>query len=227
MILLISDNLELSGRIQPALESRGLRLVREGQAGRALRDPLEGRYRAVLLDAGATGVEALEMVRRLRSRSSVPLIVLSALTDRTGLAAMFDSGADDYVGGPIDADEVVARIHAALRRGSRYRHLPGEVLELGGIRLMPASRRTQVDGETIELTSVEYDILEYLVREAGRIVPRDELTAAVCRREASPLDRSIDVHISHLRRKLKRHRTRIRTVRGIGYLLAIAEADPP
>lgn len=92
-------------------------------------------------------------------------------------------------------------------------------IEVGDLRIEPASRMARIDGRCVDLTSMEYDILEYLAREAGRIVARDELMASVCGRQASPFDRAVDVHISHLRRKLRDHAGHILTVRGVGYML--------
>jgi two-component system, OmpR family, response regulator CpxR len=97
---------------------------------------------------------------------------------------------------------------------------PREPLIVGGLRIDPATRTVSVSGDVIACTSMEYDLVEYLARKAGHIVPRDELSEAVCGRRASPLDRAVDVHVSHLRRKLRQHRHRIVTVRGIGYMLA-------
>jgi two-component system response regulator CpxR len=93
-----------------------------------------------------------------------------------------------------------------------------EALEAGGVRLVPSAREVRCAGAAVDVTTVEYDLLEYLVRAAGRAVSRDELTAALYRRRATPFDRALDVHVSNLRKKLGRHGARIRTVRGVGYL---------
>jgi two-component system, OmpR family, response regulator CpxR len=223
-ILLISDNLDLSLTIQNAFTPGGFTLLCESHVERGLRGALDGEHCLVFVDAAISGVEVLELVRGLRSRSAIPLIVISPLTERGDLIAILESGADDFIGGAIAPDEVVARARAVLRRGRCRRHLPGESLAVGSIRITPASRLVRVDGNTIDLTSVEYDILEYLARQAGTAVSRDELTEAVCRRAPSPLDRSLDVHISHMRRKLQQHGAQILTIRGVGYMLAAAGA---
>jgi two-component system, OmpR family, response regulator CpxR len=101
---------------------------------------------------------------------------------------------------------------------------PHEPLDIGGIRVDPAARAVSVETDVIDCTSIEYDLIEFLARHAGRVVSREELCSAVCGRDASPLDRAVDVHISHLRRKLKHYRTRIVTVRGVGYMLALTDA---
>jgi two-component system response regulator CpxR len=224
-ILLISDNLDLSLAIQDAFAAGGFTLFCESQVERGFRDALEGEHCLLFVDAAIRGVEVVQLVRGLRSRSSIPLIVISLLSGRANPIAMLESGADDFIRGPIATDEMLARVRAVLRRGGSRRYLPGESLAVGSIRIAPASRSVRVDGNAIELTSVEFDILEYLAREAGRVVSRDELTEAVCRRLPSPLDRSLDVHISHVRRKLQRHGAQIVTIRGIGYMFAAAAAD--
>lgn len=151
----------------------------------------------IIVDAAASGDQVRETVQRLRSRSDIPVIVMSA---------------------PIDPDDVAARVDAILRRERRAP--PRQVLDVGDIQITPASRIVRIAGGVVDLTSIEYDILEYLARDAGHVVSRDELMGAVCRREASPLDRSLDVHISHLRRKLQRHGSQILTIRGVGHMLA-------
>lgn len=219
-ILLITSDHERPPGIRSALESHGFTLLVERQPERALRAALESQPRLVLLDAASAGAGTVPMVREIRNSTPVPLIVMSALRRPTDLVAALENGADDYVGGPSEPEEIVARVRAVLRRGSRRRPLAGEVIGAGGIRIEPAARISRVDGIAIELTAIEFDILEYLVREAGRTVSRDELMVAVCRREASPLDRSLDVHISHLRRKLHPRGPQIMTIRGVGYMFA-------
>jgi two-component system response regulator CpxR len=220
-ILLVSDNTDLALLLRGPLAAVGFRLSLAIQTPGRLIESLDGGHRAVLLDATAKG--AMQMVQWCRSRSTVPIVVVSPHKHRAELVAALDSGAADYIAGPLDPDEVIARIRAVLRRQQPRPLLSGQTLDIGGIQIATASRAVRVCGAAVELTSVEYDILEYLVREAGRAVSRDELMAAACRRQASPLDRSLDVHVSHLRRKLLSHGTRIRTVRGIGYMMAAVD----
>jgi two-component system response regulator CpxR len=223
-ILLISDDACVSLLIQRAVRSRGFGLRWEAHPQRGFKLAVQGGHRLVLVDAATTGLEVLRMVRQVRQQTGVPLIVISRPWQRACLVAALESGADDCLVGPSTCDEIVARIAAVLRRVRDQNAPTSEVLIVGPIRIAPASRLVQVDGDDIDLTSIEYDVLEYLTREAGRVVSRDELTAAVWRREASPLDRSLDVHISHLRHKLHRHGRQILTVRGIGYMLAAPAA---
>ena len=125
----------------------------------------------------------------------------------------------------LDTATPLGDIRGVLRVGVARRLAAGEVVDVGGIRVIPAARQVHLDGRPLALTSIEYDLLEYLAREVGRVVPRDELMAVVGRREPSPFDRSVDVHVSHLRRKLRVHAHRIVTVRGVGYMLAARVTD--
>jgi two-component system response regulator CpxR len=217
-VLLVSDRSDLPLLLRGPCAARGLRLAWEPDVVRGL-GPAAAGYRLVLLDAAINGLDAAAAVQAFRRRSDLPVVVISVLTRAADPIATLDSGADDYVGGPLDPEEVVARVRAVLRRHGEGSGPPG-VLEAGGIRLDRASHEAQVEGEPVDLTSVEFDLLEHLVRHAGRKVLRDDLTRAAWGRLASPLDRSLDVHISRLRRKI-RAGARIVTLRGVGYMLAV------
>jgi two-component system, OmpR family, response regulator CpxR len=143
--------------------------------------------------------------------------MLTARTTQADRVAGLDAGADDYLPKPFGTAELMARIRAVLRRIGRVPK-EAEVLEAGGIRLIPSAREVLSDGASVPLTTVEYDILEFLAHAAGRIVSRDELTAALYQRRATKFDRSLDMHICNLRKKLGRNGDLIRTVRGVGYL---------
>jgi two-component system response regulator CpxR len=132
-----------------------------------------------------------------------------------------NAGADDYLPKPFDPDELLARIQAVLRRtDTAKRH--GKIITNGDIQLSPALREVQVSGSQVELTAMEFDLLEMLMRSAGRVVSRDEITVALFKREATPYDRFLDVHISHLRKKLDAGRSLIRAIRGVGYVFTEA-----
>ncbi len=166
------------------------------------------------------GLDGLELLRLVRRQSRIPIIMLTARTRQTDRIAGLDAGADDYLPKPFGPEELLARIRAVLRRAGQAPRAV-DVLEAEGIRLVPSAREVRCRGVLVALTSIEYDILEWLVRAAGRTVTRDELTAAVYRRRASRFDRAIDMHVSNLRKKLGEQGTLIRTVRGVGYLFAI------
>ena len=222
-VLIVSDRADLPLLLRGPCAARGLRLAWEPDAGRGL-GPAADAYGLVLLDAAMAGVDAPVAVRAFRGHSALPVVVISLLTRAADPVATLESGADDYVGGPLDPEEVVARVRAVLRR-QRVDRGPAGVAEAGGVRLDCAARQVRVEGATVDLTAVEFDLLEHLVRHAGRKVLRDDLTRAAWGRQASPLDRSLDVHISRLRRKIAAG-ARIVTVRGVGYMLALPPTTP-
>jgi len=163
------------------------------------------------------------VLRQLRKRSDTPVIMLTARTAESDRVSGLNAGADDYLPKPFGPEELLARIRAVLRRVEKTGR-PLETIEAAGLKLNPLSRQVWRDGQPIELTSLEFDILELLVRSAGRIVSRDELTSAVHQRPSTPYERSLDVHISHLRKKIENgNQVLIRTVRGVGYQFAEGE----
>ncbi len=217
-LLLIDDDVELCGLMQEYFTAQGIKLETALDGQRGLGRALEGRYDLILLDVMLPELEGFEVLRQIRRRSLVPIIMLTARTSRDDRIAGLDAGADDYLPKPFDPEELIARIRAVLRRTSRTGALVTEIVEAGGLRLTPATRDAWIDGEPLELTTIEYEILLILARSAGRIISRGELTAAIHQRPASPLERSLDVHVSHLRRKLGPLGALIRTIRGVGYL---------
>jgi two-component system response regulator CpxR len=188
-----------------------------------LKRALDGNLDMVLLDVMMPGMEGFEVLRQLRRRSAVPVIMLTARTEHGDRIEGLNAGADDYLAKPFSPDELLARIQAVLRRAGRGPALKTEVLEANGVKLNSNSREVHREGELVEITSIEYDILEVLVRSAGRVVSRDDLARFLYNRQANPLERALDVHVSHLRKKLERGRPLIRTVRGVGYLFASEE----
>jgi two-component system response regulator CpxR len=133
-----------------------------------------------------------------------------------------NAGADDYLPKPFAPEELLARIRAVLRRAGKTDAIDDAPLECGNLKVKPGTREVWLRGEPVTLTSIEFDILECLARSPGRVVSRDSLAAALYQREISPFERSMDVHISHLRKKLDNdEETLIHTVRGAGYLLAV------
>jgi len=191
---------------------------------RGLARALEGQYDLVILDVMLPVLDGFELLKQIRRRSSVPVIMLTARTAQTDRIAGLDAGADDYLPKPFGPEELLARMRAVLRRAGQGTP-PFQVAEAGGVRVDSQIRAAWVEGEAIDLTAIEFDILDFLVRSAGRVVSRNELAAVLYQRESTPYERSLDVHISHLRKKLERgDRIQIRTVRGVGYLFAAAPA---
>jgi DNA-binding response OmpR family regulator len=219
-ILLIDDDIELSALMKEFFSAKGITLgcAYTGDAG--LNQALEGSFDLVLLDVMLPKLDGFAVLEGLRRRSSVPVIMLTSRTEQEARIQGLNSGADDYLPKPFSPDELLARIQAVLRRAGRTPALKPEVLEANRVRINPASREVFYDGSPVEVTSIEFDILEVLMRSAGRVVSRDDLAKFLYNRQANPLERALDVHVSHLRKKLDRDRNLIRTVRGIGYLFS-------
>lgn len=219
-ILLIEDDTELCRLMEAYFAAQDVRVtsVHDGPGGLAC--ALTGQFEIVLLDVMLPGFDGFSLLAQLRVASNVPIIMLTARTAHADRIRGLEQGADDYLPKPFAPDELLARIRAVLRRVKPTG--PALTVEANGVRLSPSTREAWCDGAAIDLTSVEFEILELLVRNAGRPVSRDEISTALYQREASPYERSLDVHISNVRKKLGAKRDAIRTLRGAGYLFASA-----
>ena len=194
----------------------------DGRTG--LARALDGSFDLIILDVMLPILDGFELLRQLRKRSATPVIMLTARISQADRVDGLNAGADDYLPKPFGPEELLARMRAVLRRSGHIDSSRPQFVESSGIRLDPATREVWCHGDTVDITSIEFDILEILVRAAGRTVTRDELTAALYQRRATPYERSLDVHISHLRKKLERdERAVIRTIRGVGYQFMAAE----
>lgn len=227
--MLIDDDVELGALMKEFFSAKGITLgcAYTGEAG--LSQALEGSFDLVLLDVMLPQLDGFAVLEGLRRRSSVPVIMLTSRTEQQARIQGLNAGADDYLPKPFSPDELLARIQAVLRRAGRTPALKPEVLEANSVRINPASREVFYEGTPIEVTSIEFDILEVLMRSAGRVVSRDDLAKFLYNRQANPLERALDVHVSHLRKKLDRDRNLIRTVRGVGYLFSpgdVYSTDP-
>jgi DNA-binding response OmpR family regulator len=224
-ILLIDDDTELAEMMALYFSAKGISLdsVASGTVG--LEEALTEKYALVILDVMLPGMDGFAVLRQLRLRLDAPVIMLTARASEEDRINGLDSGADDYLVKPFWPNELLARVRAVLRRvGQRKESLPTE-LRLGPLEIVPFGRGVRCDGAAVKLTSTEFEILEYLARSAGRIVSRKELMSVLHQCELAPYDRALDVHISHLRKKLGKHGAMIRTVRATGYLLELpAEA---
>jgi len=194
-----------------------IEVVHDGRRG--LARALDSEFDLVILDVMLPVIDGFEVLRQLRKRSAVPVIMLTARTEQEDRVAGLNAGADDYLPKPFGPEELLARMRAVWRRAGKSVATEAQWLHAGPLRVELDSRTLFRDDVPLTLTSVEFDILELLIRATGRVVSRDEVAASVLQREFMPYDRSIDVHISRLRKKLEGVAL-IQTVRGAGYLFA-------
>jgi two-component system response regulator CpxR len=216
-LLLIDDDTELCALLAEFLKGEGFtaECVHEGHRG--LERALHGGCQLVILDVMLPGLDGFEILRRLRRESRVPVLMLTARGEDVDRIIGLELGADDYLPKPFNPRELVARVRAILRRYEPRTGSAAPRVEVNGVALDPATRQVTVDGRAADLTTFEFDILELLMRAAGRVVSRDDLMENLYNRPATAFDRSIDMHISHLRRKLEASRPLIKTIRGVGY----------
>lgn len=221
-VLLADDDTELCSLMHDYFASHGFAVETVHNGRNALGRALAGDYDLFILDVTMPVLDGFEVLRQLRKRSAVPVIMLTARTSPADRVDGLNSGADDYLPKPFDPAELLARMRAVLRRTGGSDAADDRGIACGNLELRLDTREVRLRGETVALTSIEFDILECLARSAGRVVSRDALTAVLYQREANPFERALDVHISHLRKKLdKRGEMLIHTVRGEGYLLAV------
>jgi two-component system, OmpR family, response regulator len=195
--------------------------VHAPDGGRGLAALDASPYDAVLLDVMMPGMDGLEVCKRIRAKSTVPIVMLTAKGDETDRVVGLELGADDYVSKPFSPRELLARLRAVLRRSNP--DAVAERLAVGNLTIDVPSREVRQENKPVELTGIEFDILLALVRRAGRVVPRDALLSEAGRNDVVVGERAVDVHISHLRQKLgddPRLPRLIKTVRGVGYVFA-------
>lgn len=223
-ILLVDDDLDLCDLLREYLEAEGFSLdaVHSGRSG--VDRALQGRYVLVILDIMLPGMSGFDALREIRSRSSLPVLMLTARGEDVDRIVGLEMGADDYLPKPFNPRELVARIRAVLRRGQKGEESPSSLLSAGDLELDGGARAVRINGRPLELTSVEFNLLEVFLRSAGQAVAREKLVLQVLKRSYSPFDRSIDVHVSNLRKKLGPYgdgSERIKTLRGEGYFFAL------
>jgi DNA-binding response OmpR family regulator len=226
-LLVVDDDRELCELLAQYLGQEGfvVESVNEGVMG--LERALSGEHALVVLDVMLSKINGFDVLRKIRERSKVPVLMLTARGNEVDRIVGLEMGADDYLPKPFNPRELVARIRAVKRRangssgnGSESPAL-SECLKVGDVELWPQTRVVRRAGEVVELTSVEFSLLEELFRSAGKVVAREELSSRALGRKFSANDRSVDVHMSSLRRKLG-HRVgimeRIKNIRGVGYI---------
>ncbi|MBN2448327.1 MAG: response regulator transcription factor [Phycisphaerae bacterium] len=232
-VLIIDDDLELCELVTEYLGSQAfdVEAVQRGEQGVEL--ALSGKYSLVVLDVMLPGIDGFEALRRIRARSAMPVLMLTARGDDVDRIIGLELGADDYLPKPFNPRELAARIRAILRRATlreqaTREHAASEHLTVGDVEMDLGTRQVRRDGRLIQLTSAEFDLLEVLLRAAGHVVDRKELFQTVLDRDPLPMDRSIDMHVSHLRRKLGHEHggvERIKSIRGVGYIYTCVSTD--
>jgi DNA-binding response OmpR family regulator len=217
-ILLADDDEELCELLMDYLDGEGFATscVHDGRA--ALDAATGDDYEALILDVMMPGLNGFDVLRELRARSvSLPVLMLTARGEDVDRIVGLELGADDYLPKPFNPRELVARLRAILRRGA----LPTAMLHIGDVELRTGDRSVSCGGRPVELTGAEFSVLEVLLRAAGRVVAREALSEQALGRPLSRYDRSLDMHVSNLRKKLgpgPNGEPRIRAVRGQGYL---------
>jgi len=213
-VLVVEDEQSIGALVRTYLEREGFRVVwaRSGEEG--LVELERHPVRLVILDIGLPGMDGLEVCRKIRARSAIPLLMLTARDEEPDRVAGLELGADDYVAKPFSPRELVARVKAILRRAEPQGE--EDVLELGDVVLRRNAREVEVGGRTVELTAREFDLLVYLLENRGAVVSREQLLDRVWGLEYPGGTRTVDVHVGQLRRKLERPDA-IATVRGAGY----------
>ena len=224
-LLLVDDDLELCALMTEIFkrENLSVKAVHNGAAGLAA--AREGNFDLVILDVMLPMLDGFEVLRQLRQDSELPVIMLTARTASADRISGLDLGADDYVPKPFEPQELAARIRAILRRAGKQATSRGEVLDAPPVKLDTGQRKVWASSGEVELTTVEFDILEMLVRSAGRVVSRTALIEMLYGRQPTMFDRSIDVHICHLRKKLESPQILIRTIRGTGYQFCVGRPE--
>jgi DNA-binding response OmpR family regulator len=226
-VLLVDDDAALCRLMREYLSQLGHKLDCSHNGPDGVARVLETAYDIVLLDVMLPFIDGFSVLQQIRRRKEIPIIMLTARVHRDDRIAGLKKGADDYVTKPFDPDELLARMHAVLRRTDSLDRGPRLIRTLGGIEINIKAREVRVKGTPIELTALEFDILSMLVCSAGRIVSREEMTATLLERGTTPYDRALDVHVSHLRGKLQHGRSCIRTIRGVGYIFTAGQEERP
>jgi two-component system response regulator CpxR len=224
-ILLIDDDVELCSMLTEYLGRFGFRIVAVHRGDTGLNAALEKPFALVLLDVMLPGLDGFEVLRRIRTVSAVSVLLLTARGEDVDRIVGLEIGADDYLSKPFNPRELLARVRAILRRaaGSQTRQ-EQSLLRTQGLELNAAARTVLLNGSNIDLTDVEFSLLEVLMRSPGTVVSREEISESVLGRTFHPFDRSLDMHVSRLRRKLAENGApdaQVKTIRGVGYQLTV------
>ncbi len=219
-VLLVDDDIRLHELLKSYLEENGFVVASAKDGREGLDRVFRETFDVVLLDVMMPGMDGLEVCRRIREKSAIPIVMLTAKGDETDRVVGLELGADDYLAKPFGPRELLARIRAVLRRT-----MPsdtGKTIRSGPIEIDLGARSVTKEGAAIDLTGIEFDLLVALAERPGRVVSREALLELAGRSDAHVGDRAVDVHVSHLRQKLgddARTPKLIKTVRGVGYVL--------
>ena len=224
-ILIIDDDEELCELVSEYLTVEGFEIACVNDGATGLERALSGDYDMAILDVMLPKMNGFDVLRNLREQSKLPVIMLTARGDDMERIVGLEIGADDYLPKPFNPRELAARLRAILRRAVVDDDPEAsEKLDIDGIQISPASRIATCDGRELNLTSVEFELLLELLKEAGKIVKKEDLSEKVLERKLSPYDRSLDMHISNLRKKLGDRADgteRIKTIRSVGYIYTL------
>jgi DNA-binding response OmpR family regulator len=229
-VLLIDDDAELSKLLEEYLQSEQLHLDSAHDGPSGLQKAISNQYSVVILDVMLPGMSGLDVLKQLRQKSTVPVLMLTARGSELDRILGLELGADDYLPKPFNPRELVARLRAILRRtASVGSGSPAQPVHVADVELHPESRSISCSGKPVTLTGAEFDLLYTFLRNPGKIISREDLTQAALGRPMSPMDRSIDVHVSNLRRKLGPYngdQERIKAIRGSGYVYLMPGEQP-
>lgn len=223
-VLLIDDDKELTSLLIEYLSEEGFDAHAVHDPRQGVEEGVSGAYEIVVLDVMMPRINGIEVLQRIRKKSSIPILMLSARGENIDRITGLNLGADDYVSKPCSPGEIVARLRAIMRRFGRHEDSDASSakVEVGNLILDPGTRAAEWKGQHLELTGTEFSLLEVLARNAGQLVSKNDISRRALGRALSPFDRRIDVHISSIRQKLG-HRedgqSWIKTVRGQGYQL--------
>jgi two-component system response regulator CpxR len=223
----IDDDAELCKLVARFLSAEGFRVETVRTSTQGVERARSGEHELIVLDVMLPGMDGFEILRRLRAESRTPVLMLTARGDDLDRILGLEIGADDYLPKPFNPRELAARIRAILRRANASASALNSVpLVVADLELNPNSRVARIRGEVLNLTTIEFDLLDKFIKSVGRVIGREELVKEVLGREFSPFDRSIDTHVCNLRKKIGPYSNgteRIKNVRGVGYLFAPLE----
>jgi DNA-binding response OmpR family regulator len=228
-VLIIDDDVELTKLLEEYLQGEQFELtaVHDGPGG--LEKALNNTYSVIVLDVMLPGMSGLDVLKNLRQKSTAPVLMLTARGSELDRILGLELGADDYLAKPFNPRELVARLRAILRRTTNNAPSTATPVHIADLELHPESRSVTCNGKPVTLTGAEFDLLYTFLRSPGKIISREDLTQAALSRPMSPMDRSIDVHVSNLRRKLgtyEGNHERIKAIRGSGYVYLLPGEQP-